>query len=186
MTAPAASFRASRSIAIEPDLLPWCALIVLTELCLVLKTAFPWLVTFPKEWTLPLAAGINVVTDAVVTVVQPAFRALSAALEAPMRGARLVLVWLPWPAVMLAVAGLALKSSGIRLAAFAVLALTYILLAGYWPQSMSTLSLVLLAVPISTVLGFALGVLGNTSPRLRPTLLGALDQRPLVLLRAGF
>jgi glycine betaine/proline transport system permease protein len=175
MTAPAASFRSSQRVAIEPAPLPWCALIVLTVLCFALKTDFPWLVTFPKEWTLPLAAAVNTVTDAVVTVVQPAFRALSAALEAPMRGARLVLVWLPWPAVMLAVAALALKSSGVRLAVFALLALTYILSAGYWPQSMSTLSLVLLAVPIATVLGFALGVLGHIRPGLRPVLLGALD-----------
>lgn len=175
MTAPAATFRSPPRVVIEPALLPWCGFLALTALCLVLKAAFPWLVTFPKEWTLPLAAGVNIVTDAVVTVVQPAFRALSAMLEAPMRGARLVLVWLPWPAVMLAVAALALKSSGIRLAVFALLALVYILLAGYWPQSMSTLSLVLLAVPISTVLGFALGVLGYVSPRLRPLLMGALD-----------
>ncbi|PTE07097.1 ABC transporter permease [Mesorhizobium helmanticense] len=175
MTAPAATFRSPPRVAIEPALLPWCGFLAVTALCLLLKTAFPWLVTFPKEWTLPLAAGVNIVTDAVVTVVQPGFRALSAMLEAPMRGARLALVWLPWPAVMLAVAALALKSSGIRLAVFALLALTYILLAGYWPQSMSTLSLVLIAVPISTVLGFALGVLGYINPRLRPVLLGALD-----------
>ncbi len=159
----------------EPALLPWCALIVLAALCLVLKADFPWLVTFPKEWTFPLAAGVNTVTDVAVAVVQPAFRALSAALEAPMRGARLVLAWLPWPAVMLAMAALAMKSSGIRLAVFAVLALTYIMLAGYWPQSMNTLSLVLLAVPISTVAGFGLGVLGHASLRVRPVLSGALD-----------
>ncbi|MBN9221854.1 MAG: ABC transporter permease subunit [Mesorhizobium sp.] len=175
MTAPAVSFRSAPRVAIEPGLLPWCVFMVLTALCLVLKTDFPWLVTFPKEWTLPLAPAINAVTDAVVTVVQPVFRALSAVLDAPMRGARTVLVWLPWPAVMLAVAALALKSSGVRLAVFALLALGYILLAGYWPQSMSTLSLVLLAVPISTMLGFGLGVLGHASPRLRPALLGTLD-----------
>ena len=175
MTAPTASFRASPKAVMEPALLPWCALIVLTMLCLALKTNFPWLVTFPKEWTLPLAVGVNTVTDAVATVVKPAFRALSAALEAPMRGARFVLVWLPWPAVMLAMAALALKSSGIKLAIFTVLALTYIVLTGYWPQSMSTLSLVLLAVPISTVTGFALGVLGHARPSFRPVLLGALD-----------
>ncbi len=159
----------------EPALLPWCGLLALIALCLVLKTDFPWLVTFPKEWTLPLAMGVNAVTDAVVSIVQPAFRALSAMLEAPMRGVRSALLWLPWPVAMLAVTALALKSSGTRLAAFALLALTYILLAGYWPQSMSTLSLVLLAVPIATVMGFALGVLGYSHPGLRPVLLGALD-----------
>jgi glycine betaine/proline transport system permease protein len=156
-------------------LLAWCALAVLTALCSLLKTDFPWLVNFPKGWTLPLADYVNAVTNAMVTVVQPAFRALSALLDAPMRGARLALGWLPWPSVMLAVAALALKSSGTRLAIFAVLTLAYILLAGYWPQSMNTLALVLLAVPISTVLGFLLGVLGYASPRLRPILSGALD-----------
>jgi glycine betaine/proline transport system permease protein len=175
MTAPAATFRSSPMLAMEPAVLPWCGFLVLTVLCLVLKTDFPWLVVFPKEWTVSLAAGANMITDAVVPVVQPAFRAVSALLEAPMRGARIALLWLPWPAVMLAVTALALKSSGIRLAAFALLALTYILSAGYWPQSMSTLSLVVLAVPIATVLGFVLGVLGYARPRLRPILFGALD-----------
>jgi len=92
-----------------------------------------------------------------------------------MRGARLALAWLPWPVVMFGTAALALKSSGERLAIFALATLAYILLAGYWPQSMNTLALVLLAVPISSVLGFVLGVLGHARPRLRPILLGALD-----------
>ncbi|WP_192251108.1 ABC transporter permease [Mesorhizobium silamurunense] len=175
MTAPAATLRSSSRFAVDPALLPWCGLALLTALCLLLKTQFPWLVNFPKEWTPPLAAHLNAVTDAVVAVVQPAFRALSAMLDAPMRGARLALAWLPWPAVMLAVAALALKSSGGRLAIFALFALAYILFAGYWPQSMNTLALVLLAVPISIVLGFLLGVLGYARPRLRPVLLGALD-----------
>ncbi|MDX8506418.1 ABC transporter permease [Mesorhizobium captivum] len=175
MTAPAATLRSSSRFAVDPALLPWCGMVLLTALCLLLKTEFPWLVAFPKEWTLPLATQVNAVTDAVVAVVQPAFRALSALLDAPMRGARLALAWLPWPAVMLGVAALALKSSGGRLAIFALVALAYILLAGYWPQSMNTLALVLLAVPISTVLGFLLGILGHARPRLRPVLLGALD-----------
>lgn len=175
MTAPAAIARSPRRVAIAPALVPWCGLGVLTVLCLLLKAELPWLVNFPKEWTLPLATYINAVTDVVVAVIQPAFRALSALLDAPMRGARLALAWLPWPAVMLAVVALALKSSGERLAIFAVFTLGYILLAGYWPQSMNTLALVLLAVPISTVLGFLLGILGYARPRWRPVLLGALD-----------
>jgi glycine betaine/proline transport system permease protein len=71
-TAPAATLRSSPRFALEPALLPWCGLAVLAALCLLLKTDFPWLVTFPKEWTLPLAAYLNAVTDAVVAVVQPA------------------------------------------------------------------------------------------------------------------
>ncbi|BCM16816.1 ABC transporter permease [Mesorhizobium sp. J8] len=173
--APATVFRPSSRLVMEPALLPWCVLAVLTALCLLLKTELPWLINFPKEWTLPLATYINAATDILVAVIQRGFRALSALLDAPMRGARLALAWLPWPAVMLAVAVLALKSSGERLAVFALATLAYILLAGYWPQSMNTLALVLLAVPISTVLGFLLGVLGYARPRWRPVLNGALD-----------
>jgi glycine betaine/proline transport system permease protein len=175
MTAAAEVLRPARRLAIEAGLLPWCVLIVFAALCFVLKADFPWLVTFPASWTLPLAARLNVVTDAVVPVIQPAFRAVSALLESPMRGVRLALEWLPWPTVMLAVSALALKSGGARLAVFAVLALGYLLIAGYWPQSMNTLSLVLLAVPISTVAGFGLGVAGYRYRGLRPALLAALD-----------
>lgn len=155
--------------------LAWCALLAFAVACLALKARFPWLVNFPTHWTLPLAAGINVVSDAIVPVVQPAFRTVSAMLDWPIRSVRQGLIWLPWPAVMLATAALALKASGGRLALFAVLALAYMLIAGYWPQSMSTLSLVLLAVPMSTAVGFMLGVFGWRYPRLRPALSATLD-----------
>lgn len=175
MTVASLTLRPSFRLAVAPSLRPWLGLFLLGALCLVLKERFPWLVTFPKEWTLPLAAGINVVTDAIVSVAQPAFRAASAVLDWPMRSLRQGLIWLPWPAVMLAAAALALKAGGGRLAIFAVLALAYMLVAGYWPQSMSTLSLVLLAVPMSTAAGFVLGVLGWRYRRLRPVLSAVLD-----------
>ena len=109
----------------------------------------------------PAAAGyVNTVTDAIVAVVQPAFRGIScdARRADARRAAGACLVALADGDAC--VVALALRSGGGRLAVFAVLALGYILLAGYWPQSTNTLALVLLAVPISTVLGFVLGVLG--------------------------
>ena len=175
MTTAHLTLRPSLRAEVAPGLRPWLGLFVLAALCFAMEARFPWLVTFPKQWTLPLAAGINVVSDAAVSVMQPAFRALSGMLDWPMRSMRQGLIWLPWPAVMLAVAALALKAGGGRLAAFAVLSLAYMLVAGYWPQSMSTLSLVLLAVPMSTAAGFMLGVLGWRYPRLRPALSATLD-----------
>ena len=175
MTTAHLTLRPSLRAEVAPGLRPWLGLFVLAALCFAMEARFPWLVTFPKQWTLPLAAGINVVSDAAVSVMQPAFRALSGMLDWPMRSMRQGLIWLPWPAVMLAVAALALKAGGGRLAAFAVLSLAYMLVAGYWPQSMSTLSLVLLAVPMSTVAGFVLGVLGWRYRRLRPVLSAVLD-----------
>ncbi|MGN6145235.1 MAG: ABC transporter permease [Mesorhizobium sp.] len=175
MTDTAAAIRPAWRGRVDPGLLAWSGVIAFALLCLALKTQLPWLVTFPKDWTLPIAAGINAVSDAVVPVLQPAFRAFSALLDWPMRTIRAGLVWLPWPAVMLAVAALAFKAGGPRLAIFGVLALAYMLVAGYWPQSMSTLSLVILAVPISTAVGFGLGVLGYRQDRIKPALTALLD-----------
>ena len=86
-----------------------------------------------------------------------------------------VLGWLPWPAVMLVVVAVAMHVDGLRLALFALASLTYLLITGYWPQSMNTLSLVLLAVPISAVIGFALGTLGHRHRRFRGILQTSLD-----------
>jgi len=174
MTALAAE-RASKRPAAEPALLVWCGVFLFSALCLLLKSRYPWLVTFPSGWTLPLAGAINTVTDSIVPVLQPAFRAVSAMLDWPMRSVRQGLLWFPWPAVMLATAALALRAGGIRLAIFAILALAYMLVAGYWPQSMSTLSLVILAVPISAAAGFGLGVLGYRHRRIKPALVALLD-----------
>lgn len=159
----------------ERWLVAWLLAVAFALLCLALRAYLPWLATFPREWTLPVAAAINMVVDTAVPLVQPFFRAVSAVLDWPMRQLRDLLVWIPWPATMLAVSAFALRVSGLRLAIFAVAAMAYIVVAGFWPQAMSTLSLVMLAVPMSVILGFALGVLGHRYRRFRSILLAALD-----------
>jgi glycine betaine/proline transport system permease protein len=143
--------------------------------CLALMDDAPWLVAYPKSWEVPLASWLNWVADGVVPVLQPLFRAIAAVLDAPMRALRTALAWLPWPAVMMAVTALAFRAGGKRLALFAVAALAYILLAGYWRASMNTLALVLLAVPISLIGGFILGVVGYRIPQIRLFIDAALD-----------
>lgn len=175
MTAATDARPASGRLGLEPDILAWLGVLFFTAACLLLKDRLPWLLAFPQDWTLPLAASLNVIADAVVSVMQPSFRAFAAMLEAPMRGIRLALEWLPWPAVMLAITILALKLGGLRLALFGLVTLFYMLLVGYWPQSMNTLSLVLLAVPISAAIGFGLGVLGHRSAFFRTILQPLLD-----------
>jgi len=175
VTAAAEARPSSGRQGVEPAILAWCGAFLFTAACLLLKEQLPWVVTFPKEWTLPLAKGINAVADVTVPLAQPYFRAFAATLESPMRGIRLTLEWLPWPAVMLAITILALNLGGLRLALFALFTLFYMFLVGYWPQSMNTLSLVMLAVPISAAIGFSLGVFGHRSPTFRSFLQPALD-----------
>jgi len=175
MTAAVATDLSEQRARVAPEFAAWIVVVLLAMICLALKPQFPWLINFPAGWNLPIAAAINALSDAILPMLQPVSRAFSAALEAPMRGMRAALLWLPWPAVMAIAAALALKSDGWRLAIFSIVALGYVLVSGYWPQSMSTLSLVLLAVPIATALGFVLGVLGQRLPRFRPVLMALLD-----------
>lgn len=165
----------SGRLRLEPQALAWLGALLFTALCLVLKDRLPWLLAFPREWLLPLADGLNIAANAFVSVMKPTFRAFTAMLDSPMRGIRFALEWLPWPAVMLAITVLALKLGGLRLALFALVTLFYMLLVGYWPQSMNTLSLVLLAVPMSAAVGFGLGVLAHRSGIFRAILQPLLD-----------
>ena len=158
-----------------PSLNQWLAVAWFAALCIGLSHNMPWLAAYPKTWALPVAQWINAFSDVVVPLVKPFFRALSAVLDAPMRGIQTVLQWLPWPIAMLMVVATALRAGGLRLALLAVATLAYIYYAGYWRETVNTLAMVLLAVPIAVALGFGLGVLGYCVPKARSALNTTLD-----------
>ncbi|MET0168216.1 MAG: hypothetical protein ABW318_24900, partial [Vicinamibacterales bacterium] len=95
------------AFSIEPGLLPWVTALTFMLICLALRDRLPWLVTYPADWTLPVASAINVVADWTVGLIQPLSRGLSAVLDGPMRLIQRALEWLPWPAVMLLVVAVA-------------------------------------------------------------------------------
>src|SRR5262249_59824044 len=70
---------------LEPGLSTWLAAIVFMLVCLALRDRMPWLVTYPANWTLPVASAINIVADWTVGLIQPLFRTLSAVLDWRMR-----------------------------------------------------------------------------------------------------
>ena len=65
---------------------------------------------------------------------------------------------LPWPAVILPVALLAGQVVGFRMAIFAILALVFMLVCGFWMRAMISLYLCGSAVIISLILGLSIGV----------------------------
>ncbi len=165
MTAAGLTGAPARTWRPDTGLLIWLAAIAFTIICLVLRDRVAWIALYPAAWVLPVADGINLFTDWFNGLFQPFFRAISFALDGPMRGLQALLQWLPWPAVMLLVGATALRASGWRLALFTIASLAYLILTGYWRQSMNTLALVLLAVPLSVVIGFGLGVLAHRVPK---------------------
>ncbi len=153
----------------------WLLALGLSVLCIVAARYLPALTAYPAAWVLPLAGWIDVAADHFVDLFQPFFRALSWSLEGPLRAVQSALQWLPWPCAILLVAGISLRAGGIRLALFGIATLLYLIVTGYWRQSMNTLAMILFAVPISVVIGFAIGVLARLRPKARAAIEVLLD-----------
>ncbi|HWA48535.1 MAG TPA: ABC transporter permease subunit [Dongiaceae bacterium] len=160
---------------LDPGLAAWLPVLAFAALCLVLRGSAPWLSLYPADWVLPIAAGVDVVSGAVTEFVKPVFRFIAWLLDWPMHGVQAVLQWIPWPMMMVLVGIIALRAGGRRLAWFAIGTLAYLLVAGYWRESMNTLALVLIAVPMSVAAGFGLGVLAHRVKRARGAIEVALD-----------
>jgi glycine betaine/proline transport system permease protein len=160
---------------IDNGLIIWLAVFAAVAFCLAFANTWPWIVAYPPEWVLPIAAWIDVATDWFTHLFEPLFRAITWTLNGPMRGLRDILQWMPWPATILLVAVLALSASGWRLALFCTLSLLYLVGVGYWAQSMNTMALVMLAVPLSIIIGFALGVMAFRLPKARAGIEALLD-----------
>jgi glycine betaine/proline transport system permease protein len=153
----------------------WTGVVLLTVLCLSLRGALPWMVTYPLDWVAPLAQWVDAWSAVITELVQPFTRGISSLLKWPMLSLQAGLQWLPWPITMLVVGVVGLRAGGYRLAALSVAALGYLTVAGYWSQSMNTLALVLLAVPISVIAGFTIGVIALRVKPTRPAVDVALD-----------
>lgn len=165
----------TRRSRLDPGLAVWLPVLLFCVLCLALRGTAPWLSLYPAGWVLPIASGVDTVSTAITEFLKPAFRTIALLLEFPMRGIQAVLQWIPWPMMMVLVGIIALRAGGRRLAWFAIAMLAYLLVAGYWRESMNTMALVLIAVPMSVAAGFALGVLAHRVKRARTAIEVALD-----------
>lgn len=173
MSAPISLERASKTSA-RPDLL-WFGITAIIVVAAYAAEDVVWLQNFPTDWTLPFVGWLNVLMAWVVEHSGWLFRTLAGFLTVPLAALNSALVGLPWPVTAVTVAVIAHAAGGLKLAAFSAVSLTYILVFGYWQESMSTLALVAISVPLAVLLGFLLGTVGHTSTRTERVLLPALD-----------
>ncbi|MDE0696415.1 MAG: ABC transporter permease subunit, partial [Boseongicola sp.] len=143
--------------------------------CLLLQDHAPWMVRFPEAWTLPATELVGAGLDAVLSAIKPVMRAWSWLLSHPMSWANAVLVGSPWPLIIGAFTAAGWYIGGFRMASLTFLGFGFVLLSGYWSESMNTLSLVSVSVPLAVLAGGSLGILANEVPRIRAALLAALD-----------
>lgn len=152
----------------------WLGLIALTLALSLATGASGWLVKYPDEWVVPLTPWLNAFMAWCVDVLGPAFRTFSVALDVPMSAVRNILNWLPWSVTLALLTFAAFAVSGWRLAVFTFLAVLYMVVIGYWTESMNSLALVAISVPMAVGIGFSLGALAFYSNRaeriLQPTM----------------
>jgi glycine betaine/proline transport system permease protein len=152
-----------RVASFDRDLLPWLAVLAASVAAFALVGELPWLKALPAELLPPISDWINVAMAAFVDSFKWLFRAVNWLLDWPMWGLQEFLHWLPWPAAICLVAMTAYAAGGAGLATFSAVALLYMVVIGDWDESMATLSLVGVSVPLSLLLGSAIGILGFKS-----------------------
>ena len=162
-------------VALSPGLIAALLTLATGALCLLLHPYAPWLTAFPAGWSLPatdwVGGGLEVVLDAI----KPTMRWFSWAIAVPMDWANFLLARAPWPIVIGVVTAIGWHLGGWRMALLGLVGIGFVLLSGYWEESMNTLALVVVSVPLAMLLGGAIGVLANEVPRVRSALLVGLD-----------
>ncbi|MDH3715782.1 MAG: ABC transporter permease subunit [Gammaproteobacteria bacterium] len=140
----------------------WMIVGLIVLITLALRDDYRWLVDYPRDWIVPVADWVNVFMTWFIDVFRWLFRAISWLISWPMEGIRVTLQWLPWSATISVIVTLAYVGGGWRLASFSALALLYMVVVGYWPESVATLSLVAMSVPLSACLGLFIGIAAYT------------------------
>jgi glycine betaine/proline transport system permease protein len=147
----------------------------------LLRDQLPWIADYPTAWIIPVARWINGAMSAVTGVLFPITRGITALLALPLdfaldllsRGFRfgdgaaaVTIPRLSWVGVTAAVAIAGHALGGRRLALGTGLCFLYLALFGQWDGAMTTLSLIVVAVPLGVVFGLFLGILGYRHPLL--------------------
>ena len=138
----------------------------------------PMLDKWPADAVLPFRAWVTDGFAWFAAAAKPATRAIAWVLSQPLAFTeallfRGVLAWkwppLPWVAIVGGTAILAHWIGGTRLAVFCGFCAFYLAIFGLWPDSMQTLAIVVVTVPLAALLGLVIGVWATRNPRVERT-----------------
>ncbi len=172
----------------QPQLMPWLrryrdlvALAVLAVFFILMRQQPATMAGFPAAWNLHLRQPIDRF-DAWVIGHQNThwlwvygLDPVSHFVDGLLRGIEAWLLWLPWVVVLLAVVLVAHRLLGWRGALGAGAGMLLLGLLGLWTQSMQTLSLMVVAVLLSLLIGIPLGLLAGRKDRVDTALRPLLD-----------
>lgn len=159
----------------QPAHIALAAPLVIGALCLVLASDLPWLAAWPASWSLPATSWIDAGLGQVLEGLKPTARVFSWLMSFPMNWANIILTSTPWPLVIGAVTLIGWRIGGLGMAALGLIGLGFVLASGYWVESMNTLALVAVSVPLAVIVGGTVGIFANEFPRFRNVIQGILD-----------
>ena len=131
---------------------------------------------FPEKIYIPLEKWIDALMDWVLTNMAGIFDAIGLAILKILLIIEKVLLWVPWPVVLLLIGVAAWRSMGKLRHGVLMAGLIFMIgVFGYWDDSMRTLAIVIASVAVSLLIGFPLGVLMARSDRVQAILQPVLD-----------
>lgn len=143
--------------------------------CMLLAPYAQWLQKWPAALTVPAAEWVGALVTELAVFVKPLARWGTWLLSHPMDWARFVLIVLPYPLIIAIFVALGWHLGGLSLASGVLTGMGFILFSGYWVPGMTTLSLVLVSVPLAMFAGLVLGIAAYKIPPLRRSLQTLLD-----------
>jgi len=125
---------------------------------------------FPKEWKLSIRQPISNAVESLT--VDPGFIAFSKGLRGfvylnLLRPLDIFLTHTPWWYTLAVFASIGYFTVGLRFAIITIILLLFIGACGIWPQSMITLSSVLVSVLLCFIIGVPLGIIASYSERFK-------------------
>jgi glycine betaine/proline transport system permease protein len=131
---------------------------------------------FPEKIYIPMEKWIDTLMDWVLTNMAGIFDAIGLAILKILIIIEKLLLWVPWPVVLLIIGVAAWRSMGkIRHGVLMAGLIFLIGVFGYWDDSMRTLAVVIASVAVSLLIGFPTGVLMARSDRIQAILQPFLD-----------
>ncbi|MCY3883054.1 MAG: proline/glycine betaine ABC transporter permease [Chloroflexi bacterium] len=134
-----------------------------------------WAGEFPADVGRDVGREIDNVIDWMTTELDVLFDVIKEVVLTVLNAIEDFLLWVPWPATIVAVTIVAWRAAGFWVAAFSAGALTLLAAFGLWDSTMETVALMAVTVTLSIIIAVPLGVWASQSDRLDKILRPILD-----------
>lgn len=130
---------------------------------------------FFEDYTIPLEGWIETAVNWLVDNYRPQFQGIKWPVDMTLTGIESLLQMIPPILFIIILGAIAWRSSGWKVAIFAVSTMTFVGFLGFWEDTMTTLAMVISSVVFCIIVGIPLGIWASRSKRVESVLRPLLD-----------